>query len=150
MLPVTGCFCPCRSDGEELPHKEKHVKPSHVLCKRKVLDEGTDKQTVLALNCLSHVSPQEHAEVVCAAALALFNGFDYLSASSTSCEAARKEADEKVSKRNLIKLLEKVLGKMKPSKVLTTAFDKHATANADAAFVQQRLRKVKNFHLKKS
>lgn len=107
-----------------------------------------------ALACLSHIASKskvgEQAEVTCATALALFNHRSFVSCLKEACRAKEERSGTKVSRREFLLLLEKLVKKTAAKKLFTDSFDVAATNRAGADLVASRLGKVKNMNLKKS
>lgn len=92
----------------------------------------------------------EQAEPTCAAALSFFNSEKFTQHFLRECKAVHKRnGEEKLTKAQVLEVLDKLLKVTKPKDLFTTSFDRHATANPTPDFVKQRQAKVKAFHLKK-
>lgn len=98
---------------------------------------------------MSAMSSAEHAELVCAAGLGLFNHRTFVSNLKDACQNYVNSTGKQVSANAFLNILEKQIRKSARSKLFTTSFDIVATADPSPELVTARLQKVKKFHLKK-
>ena len=110
-------------------------------------------RTLNALQCMSCMSAKsqtgEHAEVTCAAALALFNHRSFVSKLTKACSAQAKKTGKPLQRTDFVTVLEKLIEKTPNKRLFTESFDVAATRNPQPELVQNRLDKVKKFHLKR-